>query len=98
MEVCVAGPLAFSRTALHMNVVVLKLFCVMWWGLVGELCLYADDDYDVVYEDFGEQGINVTAADDIIVGGGLLIWDLYKVFWVFCMGVQGHNWCKCSPL
>jgi hypothetical protein len=33
-----------------------------------------------VYEDFGEQGINVTAADDIIVGGGLLIWDLYKVF------------------
>lgn len=72
-EVSVAGPSAFSRTAWHVNVVVLKLFCVMWWGLAVELSLYAASAYDVVYKDFDQQGINVAAVEDIIVGVGLLI-------------------------
>jgi hypothetical protein len=45
----------------------------VWWGLAGELSLYTADAYDVVYEDFGEQGINVTADEDVIVGVCLLI-------------------------
>lgn len=45
----------------------------MWWSLAGELSLCGADAYDVVYKDFGEQGINVTADEDIIVGVGLLI-------------------------
>jgi hypothetical protein len=41
--------------------------------MAGELSLYAADAYDAVYEDFGEQGINVTANEDVFVGVGLLI-------------------------
>lgn len=45
----------------------------VWWGFAGELSLYAADAYEVVYEDFGERGINVTTDEDAIVGVGLLI-------------------------
>jgi len=41
--------------------------------LAEELSLYAADAYGVVYEDFGEHGISVTADEDIIVDVGLLI-------------------------
>jgi hypothetical protein len=41
--------------------------------VTGELSLYAADDFDALYADFGEQGINVTADEDVFVGVGLLI-------------------------